>query len=118
MSPYRRACAATKRGRKIRRRVRLRPPTKTQIKKEIRRLLKPQHQIECYYSGYDRDLDHEIERLVKRPSAGSGMHMIIGLRDISFDGFSSEAKALAAAKRVKAKLRGVRVMLRSFKKAP
>jgi len=93
----------------------LKPLSKAGIKKQIRKMLRPRFQIECYYQGFDLTLDKKIARLAKRPSFGSGMHMLEGLSDICFDGYASDAKALAAAKRIKKTLPQVRVMIRSFK---
>lgn len=98
----------------------LRPLSKAAIKKQERQIReepRPRFEIECFYRDFDRGLDREIERLAKRELTGSGMSMISGLRDLSFDGYASEAKALAAARRIKGALPEVRVMLRSFKVA-
>ena len=96
--------------------MQLRPLTEAQIKKQIRKNLRPRFQIECYYrNGLDLTVDQKITRLAKRrSSSGSGMDMITGLRDICFDGYVSKVKALAAARRIRKSLPDVRVMLRAF----
>lgn len=96
---------------------RQKPLSEAEIKKEIRSLLKPRFRIECYYVGFDPALDRKIARLSRKRSDGSGMLMSCGLRDLSFEGFASKAKATAAARRIKKKLPQVRVMLRSFEVA-
>lgn len=100
----------------LRRRRRVLPPTKAQIAAEMRSVLRPRCDVECYYRGFDMALDRKLRKLAGRDGE-SGMSLWIGLRDLCFR-FATLPAAVAAAKRIKAaKLRGVHVMLRSFGRA-
>jgi hypothetical protein len=94
----------------------MKPLLAAEIKKRVREALKPRYAVECFYRGFNPQLDRTLERLARKRSDGSGMAITIGLRDTCF-WFSSKTKALAAAKRLKT-AKGVRVMLRSFERVP
>lgn len=83
-------------------------------KRWARDAFKTRHSLEVCYSGYDQTLDRIIEKAVGRPTEGSGMSMLTGMRDVRFD-FKTEKSALAAAYRVKKVARGMRFMLHSSK---
>jgi hypothetical protein len=102
-------------------RRRLRPLTKAQVAAGIRRALKPQHSVLCYYGGFNLALDSALRKLAGRPG-DSGFALFLGLRDLEFY-YATAAKAAAAAAKIKAaRLRDrdgklVRVMMRGFWKA-
>jgi hypothetical protein len=90
------------------------PWTAAQIKKCRAMLRRHTFEIEVQYSGFDAQLDRQLEKLARRRSVGSGMSFACGLRDIEFS-FRSRRHAFDAAARIKsAEIRGVRVFLRSF----
>lgn len=94
---------------------RKRPYSKTEIKKLVREVLRPRYTIECYYRGFDSEMDRGIERLAKTRLKGSGMLLAANLRDLCFD-YISEAKAMAAATRIDSAFPKVIIMLRTFQR--
>jgi hypothetical protein len=102
-----------------RRRLRrvMRPATKEEIAKAMRSMLSPQYSVVCFYQvGLDMALDRKLRKLARK-DGDSGMFLWSGIRDLDFR-YSTVANARAAAKRIKAaRLRGVRVMLRSYQRA-
>jgi hypothetical protein len=85
------------------------------VKKWALESFKTRHSIEVSYrGGLDVARDRAITKAVGKPSEGSGMMMLTGLRDVRFE-FKTERSALAAVYRVKKAVRGVRFMLHSSK---
>ncbi len=111
---------------KIKRRLRRlsrKPPSKAQIAARVRRMLRPYCDVECFYrGGLSLDVDTRLTKLAGKPSSGSGMWLVAGIRDIAFK-YPSLAKATQAAKRIKAaKVKGedgkrVVVMMQGYWKA-
>ena len=85
---------------------------KARAKEWERDTFKKRFDLEVFYRGFDSAKDKAIEKAARRPSEGSGMMLVSGLRDMNF-GFRSEASALKAAYRIAKAVRGVRCMLRS-----
>jgi hypothetical protein len=70
-------------------------------------------EVLCVYRGLDLALDSKIKKLARRELEGSGMELGAHLRDLSFF-YMSEAKAVAAAKRIKAAHLPVRVLIGGY----
>lgn len=102
------------RRRPLRRRL-----TKKQLavaaKRWEREMFLTQHSLEVFYRGFDLATDRAIEKAAGGSREGSGMMVLMGLRDIRFE-FKTERGALAAARRVKKAVRGTRFVLRSSRR--
>jgi hypothetical protein len=70
-------------------------------------------EVLCVYRGHDPDIDAKVRKLARGRDMGSGMDLIRNVRDLNFS-FPSEAKAVAAAKRIKRAHLPVRVLVRGF----
>lgn len=90
--------------------------TPAEIAKHARRALRPSYRVECFYKGFNWDLDRKLKKLARRPQSDSGMLMAASLRDVGFT-FASKASAIAAVKRIKNGAPDVRAMTRFFEKA-
>lgn len=92
------------------------PMTEAQIKESIRYMLRPRYEVSCYYRGYSRVIDKQIEKASGMRSSDSGMFLPAGLRDLSF-WCANEKRARAVAARIlRAKLPRVQVRLRLYVK--
>lgn len=92
-------------------RHRRRPLTKARIAAIQRREFQTRYTLTCLYRGYDGALDRQLERAVGRKSVGSGMDMLIGMRDLDFE-FRTEKQANRAVERVRGeRIRGLRLMM-------
>lgn len=87
----------------------------TLAKKMERANFRSRSTLEVYYRGYDRAKDRAIEKAAGRDIEGSGMMLASSLRDLRFE-FKTEFAALAAARRIKDTVRGVRCMLHTSKR--
>ncbi len=88
---------------------------KARAKEWERDTFKKRFDLEVFYRGLDGRKDKAVEKAARRPSEGSGMVLMSGLRDMNFE-FKTEGSALVAAARIKKAVRGVRCMLRSCKR--
>lgn len=110
----------TPRRRGVRRgRRRIRRLTKKQLEARAKRWAREtfcaHYSLEVIYWGFDVAKDRAITKAVGHASEGSGMLMLADLRDVRFD-FKTERSALAAVRRVRKAVRGVRFMMHSSRK--